>query len=51
MKRWRMDPAKSSTDWEKDIVETEWTDKDTDIMVQYEIDTKFLGLKDVQELD
>ncbi len=39
------------TDWEKDIVDTKWTDRDTDAVVQYTIDTEYLNLKDVDELD
>lgn len=46
-----METARSSTDWEKDIVDTEWTDKDTDAVAQYEIDTQYLDLKDVADLD
>ena len=36
-------------DIEKSIVETMWKDKDTDIIVQYEIDKK-LKLESVDEL-
>ena len=46
-----MESADSQADWEKDIVETEWTDRDTEIVAQDKIDTKFLHLKDVDKLD
>ena len=46
-----METTRSLTDWEKDIVDTEWTDKDADALVQYEIDKQYLNLKDVTDLD
>ena len=46
-----MESADSQADWEKDIVPTKWEDEDTDAVTQYRIDTEFLNLKDVDELD
>ena len=54
MDRARLSATKSTNsqaDWEKDIVSTEWTDKDVDIAVQYKIDTELLHLSNVDELD
>ena len=46
-----MESTNLQADWEKDIVKTEWEDEDTDAVVQYQIDTEFLHLEDVDELD
>lgn len=46
-----MEYAEPRADWENEITSTEWTDKDTDILVQYKIDTEDLHLKDVDELN
>ena len=46
-----MESVTPQDDWEKDIVKTEWEDRDIDGVVQYVIDTEFLHLKDVDALD
>ena len=37
--------------WEKDVVPTTWTDEDGDALAQYVVDTEFLHLDDVDELE